>query len=165
MLRYLQILFILLFSLNSYAQSIGYQTGTASANLILPLSIETGIGDLDFGEIIVNGTSSRERILPKNGKEFIVKGEASRNITVIFNDVELTNHLWLSNNSGENGKLVFVPDVVLENSQSVESGDNVILKPNGLIGEVKFHVGGIIDVDATQPLGDYEGVFVISVFY
>ena len=150
---------------NIFAQQTGYQSGTASANLIVPLSIEAGKGDLDFGDIIVINSSFREEINPSRGKEFIVKGQANRNISIVFNDVLLNNHLWVSNNSGQSGTLPFTPEVELKNSIKVKSGDNIILEPNGLIGEIKINVGGSIDIQANQPLGDYEGLFVISVSY
>lgn len=164
MFKKLQIFLILLPSL-LFSQSTGYQSGSASANLIMPLSIESGSGNLDFGDILISGNSKKETIRPKNGKEFIVRGQSNRNISVVFSKVELNNHVWVSNNSGESSTLIFTPDVQLENSSKIKSGDDLILQPNGLIGEVKFNVGGSIKVGGNQPEGDYEGLFVISVSY
>lgn len=164
MYKYLKVLYFLSV-VSLFAQSPGYQSGSASANLIMPLSVESGAGDLDFGDILVSGSGSRETISPMNGKEFIVKGELKRNISVVFNDVELTNHLWLSKNNGVSGSLTFLPQVTLSNSANIKSGDTVILEPNGLIGETVLHVGGAIDIKPNQPVGDYEGIFVISVSY
>jgi Domain of unknown function (DUF4402) len=157
--------FLIIVQQNIFAQQTGYQSGSASANLIVPLSIEAGKGNLDFGDIIVGSSSFKEKIKPRSGKEFIVKGQANRNISVVFNNVLLNNHLWVSNNNGQSGTLPFTPKVILQNSKKVKSGDNIILEPNGLIGEIKFNVGGSIDIQANQPLGDYEGLFVISVSY
>jgi len=164
MIKYLQILVYLNLSV-CIAQNSGYQSGSASANLVMPLSIETGSGMLDFGDILVLPGGSTEIINPLSGKEFIVKGEAHRNVTVVFNDVELTNNLWLTNNNSKSGSLTFIPNVIQENSNVIRSGENVSLNPNGLIGELKFNVGGTIDIRANQPIGDYEGIFIISVSY
>ena len=158
------LLFLIISSIN-FAQSTGYQSGSAGVNLVMPLSIQSGSGDLDFGEILVTNSTSKETIIPRNGKEFIVKGEARRNISVVFNDVELNNLLWLSNRSGTAGTLTFIPNVTLENSKKIKSGANIVLNQVGLIGEVKFLVGGSITIRKNQPAGDYEGLFIISVTY
>lgn len=160
-------LFVFLFCISQLliAQQPGYQSGTATVNLIMPLSIEAGNGDLDFGAIIYTGSPSTEVITPQNGKTFIVKGHIGRNISVVFNDVELTNYQWASNNSSELGTLRFIPEVMVENSSIISSGENLILQPQGLIGELKLNVGGSINLDANQPFGDYKGLFVISVSY
>lgn len=148
------------------AQQIGYQSGTASANLIMPISIESGQGDLDFGDILLPGVPTKEEIDPLVGKEFIIKGQVGRNVSIIFNDVELTNYAWVSNHPSQDaGTLTFIPNVLAEKSIPVSSGDNIVLKQNGMIGEIKLQVGGSITLDAKQPEGDYEGLFIISVSY
>lgn len=164
MLKYLQIL-LLFISSSIFGQNSGYQSGSASANLILPLSIETGAGDLDFGDILITGATQKKSISPRNGQQFIVRGQSNRNISVVFSQVELNNFLWVSNNSAESATLNFSPEVQLQNSNDIKSGENLILAPNGLIGEVIFNVGGSIEIEANQPEGDYEGIFVISVSY
>ena len=166
MLKEIKILFvILLLSSLIYGQETGYHSGSASVNLVMPLSIESGTGDLDFGDFLVTSSTSKETINPKNGKEFIVKGEAKRNISVVFNDVELTNLAWLSGKGGTPGALTFIPNVTLESNKKVKSGDNVLLNKVGLGGEVKILVGGSITIKKNQPVGDYEGLFIISVTY
>lgn len=166
MLKEINIVFVLLLiSSLVYGQETGYLSGSASVNLMMPLSIESGAGDLDFGDFLVTSSTSKETIKPKNGKEFIVKGEAKRNISVVFNDVELTNLAWLSGKNGIPGTLTFKPNVILDNNKKVLSGDNVVLDQVGLIGEVKIMVGGSIKIGKNQPVGEYEGLFVISVTY
>jgi len=150
---------------NLISQNAGYQSGSASVNLIMPLSIEAAGGELDFGDIIVTNSPTLEKIHPQSGKEFVVKGQQNRNVSVVFNDVELNNHVWLSNHSGQAGNLTFVPEILSESSTYIKSGDNLILAPKGLIGEIKFQVGGSINLKANQPAGDYEGQFIISVTY
>lgn len=146
-------------------QTLGYQSGSATANLLMPLSIEAGNGDLDFGEIIISDSPRREVLNPTNGKEFIVKGEANRSVTVIFDNVELNNYEWISLTGGESGNLEFIPDVRVNNSQFINSGEEVILDKIGLIGELKLNVGGSIDIQSKQPSGEYKGLFIISVTY
>lgn len=162
----LLITFSCLFNLNELnAQNNGYSTSSASANLVLPLSIEAGNGDLDFGEIILTGSSFQKTIIPKNGKEFIITGQPRRAVTVIFDNVELNNLAWLSKNHGKAGNLIFYPNLLLDNSVQVNSGGNLTLRLNGLAGEIKLNVGGSIKINSEQPIGNYEGLFIISVTY
>ena len=160
----MSLIFLLSF-INVFAQSSSYQSAGAVANLLVPLSIETGIGNLNFGEILITGSNSEESIRPRDGKEFIVRGEANRSVTVNFNEIELTNLVWLSGHNGNKGSLTFEPNVISENSKRIRSGDSVNLLPNGLIGQLKFHVGGVIKIQPDQPIGEYEGIFIISVSY
>jgi len=156
--------FLIYFQFTSYAQQ-GYISGSSSVNLIMPLSIKAGNGDLDFGEIFVTGAQSIEKINPKNGKEFIVIGNPGRHVSVVFGNVELNNYQWASIFGGELSILNFSPQVITQNLSIVTSGENLVLLQNGLIGEVKLFVGGSITIQPNQPIGDYEGLFVLSVSY
>ena len=158
-------LIIFLHYISLVGQTPGYQSGTATANLLMPLSIEAGSGDLDFGDIIISDSPRREVLNPVNGKEFIVKGEANRSVTIIFDRVEMNNYDWISHSGGQSGNLKFVPDVRVNNTQMVRSGEELILNQNGLIGELKLNVGGSIDIKSKQPTGEYKGIFIISVSY
>lgn len=151
--------------LSILGQTTGYESGSATANLLMPLSIEEGNGNLDFGDIIISDSPRKEVLTPLNGKEFIVKGEANRSVTVNFDNVELNNFEWISLTGGQSGSLEFVPDVRVNNSQMVNSGEEIILNKNGLIGELKLNVGGSIDIKSSQPTGEYKGLFIISVSY
>lgn len=146
-------------------QTLGYQSGSAAVTLLMPLSIEAGNGDLDFGDIIISDSPHHEILNPTNGKEFIVKGEANRSVTVIFDNAELNNYEWSSLTGSESGNLEFIPDVRVNNSQSVNSGEAIILDKNGLVGELKLNVGGSIEIKSKQPSGEYKGIFIISVTY
>lgn len=163
-----KILFIILLSLPSYnlfSQVNSSASGQATANLIVPLSIESGVGDLDFGEIILTGLPITETISPPNGKEFIVTGQKGRMVTIMFTDVKLNNSQWLNNKKLVYGELEFKPNMITEEGAIVASGKSILLKPNNLIGEIKLYVGGSINIEATQSVGDYEGLFAISVAY
>ncbi|MBK7107215.1 MAG: DUF4402 domain-containing protein [Ignavibacteriae bacterium] len=159
------IVFTLISLTSLFAQQTGYISGNASANLIQPLSIEAGSGDLDFGEIIVSGSSFIEKIEPNFGKQFIVTGHPGKNITVRFSSVELTNYDWASNFGGNFGTLIFTPNVETKNSQKILDGNTLPLAQNGLIGELQIFVGGEIYINPKQEIGDYVGLFVLSVTY
>lgn len=73
MQKVIYIVIIVFISKFSFAQSNGYTTANASVNLIMPLSIEAGSGDLDFGEIILTGSELSEKLNPKNGQEFLTE--------------------------------------------------------------------------------------------
>ena len=120
---------------------------------------------MDFGEIILTGLPITETIFPHNGKEFIVTGQKGRMVTIMFNDVKLNNSQWLNNKKLVYGELNFIPSMLTEEGEIVASGKSILLKPNNLIGEIKLYVGGSINIEATQSVGDYEGLFAISVAY
>ena len=164
-MRKIFIIIITIFASNIFAQQPGYISGEASVNLVVPLSVKSGAGDLDFGDILVTNSSFTETISPKKGKEFLVVGQPGRNVTIRFNSVELTNYQWASLNNGEMGQLKFIPNVVLQNSKKVIDGSAFPLNKKGLIGELILQVGGAITVNPKQPIGNYEGLFVLSVTY
>ncbi len=148
-----------------FAQQTGYISGNATANLIQPLSIKSGVGDLDFGEILVSGSSFVEKIEPSFGKQFIVTGHSGKNVTVRFSSVELTNYEWASKFGGKLSTLTFTPNVISKNSLTILDGNSLPLVQNGLIGELQIYVGGEIRISPKQEIGDYVGLFVLSVTY
>jgi len=163
-----KILFVILLCFpfyNLFSQGNSSSSARATANLIVPLSIKAGKGDLDFGEIILTGLPIAETILPPNGKEFIVSGQKGRLVTVMFDKVKLNNSRWLNNTKSVYGELYFIPKMLTSDGVAISSGKSILLKPNNLIGEVKLFVGGTINIEATQTIGDYEGLFTISVAY
>ena len=148
-----------------YSQQTGYISGNASANLIQPLSIEAKSGDLDFGNIIVTESNYSAKIEPKLGKLFVVTGHPGKNITVRFNSVELTNYEWASKYNGKLDRLTFIPKVELKSTQQISDGTNIPLIKNGQKGELQIFVGGEINIKPKQEVGDYTGLFILSVTY
>ncbi len=140
-------------------------SGEASVNLIVPLSIKSSIGDLDFGEIILTGLPIVETILPRNGKKFVITGQLGRIVTIIFNDVVLDNSQSSLNLNGTFGELFFQPTIITSDRVAISNGRSIFLKPDGLIGKIELLVGGSINIDEDQPIGDYEGLFTLSVAY
>ena len=161
------ILFIVIIFLSEfiYSQNTSTISGEATANLIYPISLKAGMGDLDFGEIILTGLPIVKSIKPKAGKEFIIQGQKGRSVTVYYNKVSLDNYEWASKYNGKFGRLIFYPNVILENNRQIKSGDNINLKTTGSLGEARIYVGGKIKINATQPIGNYKGLFIISVAY
>ena len=162
------ILFIAILIFSSefiYSQRTSTISGEATANLIYPISLKAGMGDLDFGEIILTGVPIVKSIKPKAGKEFIIQGQKGRSVTVYYNKVPLDNYEWASKFNSKFGRLEFYPNVILENNRRLKSGDNINLKTVGSLGEARIYVGGEIKINATQPIGDYRGLFIVSVAY
>jgi hypothetical protein len=159
-------LFILLFSEPLFGQNVfNSESATASANLIVPISISATVGSLDFGEIILTGSPFISSIHPTNGKYFVINGHPGRGVTIIFNSIQLSNVNWVSTFGGSTGSLDFTPDVRLENGTQVLNGNSYILNLVSGTGELVLNVGGAIDIEADQPHGFYEGLFTITVSY
>ncbi len=162
---FLFILFLLIIPCNIFGQKLTTTSGGITANLIYPISLKSGAGNLDFGEIILTGLPIIEKIKPKAGKEFIIQGQKGRSVTVYYKNVSLFNYEWASKFGGKFGRLKFFPKVVNYNNKMIRNGESIFLKANGSIGEAKIYVGGKIKIRANQPIGVYRGSFVISVAY
>ena len=79
----MRLLFLLglLLSINLYAQESS--NGTASVNVIRPLSIEAINPDLDFGDIILTGAQFIATVSPLSGAEFQVIGNPAWNVIIL----------------------------------------------------------------------------------
>ncbi|MBK8947014.1 MAG: DUF4402 domain-containing protein [Ignavibacteriae bacterium] len=164
-MKKLFIVIIILLTKSFFAQQSGYISGNATANLIQPLSIKSGSGELDFGEIILTGSTFTERIKPNLGKQFIVTGHPGKNVTIRFSSVQLTNYEWVSKYGGKLGTLTFIPTLEAKNAKQIFDGISLPLIQNGLIGELQIYVGGEITINPKQEIGDYVGLFILSVTY
>lgn len=140
-------------------------TASGSVNVILPISISSIGGSLNFGEILLTGSSTVYQILPAQGQYFHITGHPGRSISIIFNQVSLSNAIWVSLNGGTIGNLLFTAVVVNNQNQPIISGNFYPLVTNGSTGILDIRVGGSISVSANQPHGDYVGTFTISVSY
>lgn len=160
-----RIIIIFFIYINILAQTSAYQSAEATANLIMPLSIEAVDGSLDFGEIVITNSPRTMYLAPEVGKKFIVKGDVNRSVVVTYNDVQLNNNLWVSNFGGINGNLTFIPEVKLKNLRILQSGSTIFLDKVGFIGKTEINVGGTIEVPSNQPVGNYTGSFIITITY
>ena len=167
MQKYKNILFffIIIFS-NINSQTVwSSQNATASAYLVVPLSITATIGDLDFGEIILTGSPTSIEITPRDGKLFVVTGHPNRNVTFTFENVLMDNNAWAVSTGGRVDNLTFIPFVELDDGTSINSGDSKPLVLSGNVGKLNVWVGGKIEIAAKQEIGDYVGRFTLIVNY
>ena len=152
------------FSFGAIGQTAS-NTASGSVNIILPISITSLGGNLDFGEILLTGSATSYQMLPAQGQFFQIMGHPGRSVSIIFNQVNLSNVVWVSLNGGTVGNLIFTPDVIDNQNHSIISGNFYPLLANGSTGILDIRVGGTINVSANQPHGDYVGTFTISVSY
>ncbi len=154
------------------AQSSASATATVLAQLKKGLSITQISGNLNFGEIILNGSAQNQSILPSAGVLFRVIGHPNKSVTITFGNVNLNNNDWVSTNGGTNGTMVFTPVVKHTGSSSTYNNPNDVASGNSynLVnvsgdGYLYLWVGGSIAIAANQPHGDYTGTFNITVAY
>ena len=159
----MRLLFLLglLLSINLYAQESS--NGTASVNVIRPLSIEAINPDLDFGDIILTGAQFIATVSPLSGAEFQVIGNPAWNVIITFNSITLDNSEWVSVHGGTSGQIPFTPHIIQESGTDIISGNNYQL--SGTLGILRLYLGGDINISANQPYGDYTGTFTINISY
>jgi hypothetical protein len=156
----------------AYAQSSASATATVLAQLKKGLSISLVVGNLDFGEIILNGSPQTPTINASAGANLRIIGHPNKNVVITFSNVTLDNNAWVSSNGGTNGTMVFAPVVKQTGSSStyqspsdVTSGNSYSLVNVSGDGYLYFWVGGSLLIAANQPHGDYTGNFNITVAY
>ena len=162
-----QLLFITLFV--AFITSVNCQTASTSAsgsaNVIQPLSITSTGGSLDFGEIILTGSTASYQITPALGQQFRIIGNPGRSVSITFNQISLSNSVWVGLNGGTVGTLIFGPRVVNTLNNVIVSGNFYPLETSGTVAILDILTGGSITVSSTQPPGNYTGIFTISVSY
>lgn len=141
------------------------QNASATAILVVPLSITATQGDLDFGEIFITKSSTVQKISPTNGKLFVVSGHPNRNVTFTFGSVTMDNIVWVATAAGDVDNLKFIPNIELASGTRVRSGDSHTLLFSKGIGIIDVWVGGKIKISSTQKSGDYTGRFTLNVSY
>ncbi len=156
----------------AYAQSSASATATVLAQLKKGLSVSLIGGNLNFGEIILNGSPQSPSISPSSGANFRIMGHPNKNIVISFSSVTLDNTSWVSTNGGTNGTMVFSPVVkhtgsstTYQSPTDVTSGNSYTLVNVSGDGYLYLWVGGSLSIAANQPHGDYTGTFSITVAY
>lgn len=158
--------FLFLLLSTSFAQTVfSSQNASASAYLVVPLSITASMGDLDFGNIFLTNSALKVDITPQNGKLFIVNGHPGRDVTFTFENVVMDNASWAASVAGVVDNLTFIPKVELDDGSKIRSGKSKKLVLNGSVGELNVWVGGKIKISAGQEEGDYIGRFTLNVNY
>jgi hypothetical protein len=162
-----QLLFgIFLISLNNAV--IGQTASTVASgriNVVQPLSITSTGGTLNFGDIILTGSTGTFSIEPAQGQQFRIVGNLGRSVSIIFNQITLSNSDWVALTGGTIGSLTFIPKIISSANDPITSGNFYHLIPNGRVAILDILVGGSITISSTQPQGDYSGQFTISVSY
>jgi len=159
------VLIIISFS-TIFSQSVSRNSSSSAfANLIVPLSISSTFGSLDYGEIILTKTRFQRNIPPQSGKLFVINGHPGRSVTIMYNSITLSNIGTSAPPLGTVTTIPFSPEVVQENNSPVKNGQAINLLNNGKGGELKLWVGGIITIESNQASGLYSGNFTITVSY
>lgn len=162
-----QLLFIISFT--AFFNTVNCQTASTNAsgraNIVQPLSITSTGGSLDFGEIILTGSIANYQITPALGQQFRIIGNPDRSVSITFNQISLSNSVWVSLNGGTVGTLTFTPAVVNMINDVIVSGNSYPLTISGTVAILDIQAGGSITVSSSQPQGNYTGIFTISVSY
>ena len=147
-------------------------SGTASVNMIKPLSITAINSSINFGEIILTGSAFIYNLNPSQGAVFRIEGHPNRNVVISFSSTALSNAQWVSQNGGTVGSLNYTPYVVHTGASSVydlpqvvTNGGSYQLQNVNQNGILYVWVGGTINIQVNQPIGDYTGTFNITVTY
>jgi hypothetical protein len=163
------LIFLGYFHLSAQTSSI---SGTARVIMIKPLSITAINNTINFGEIILSGSAFVYNLHPSQGAIFKIEGHPNRNVVISYYYTSLSNAQWVSQNGGIVGSLNFAPNVVHTGSSSVfdlpqivVNGGSYQLQEVNRIGILYVWVGGSLNIQANQPIGDYSGTFNITVTY
>lgn len=140
--------------------------------MIKPLSITSINNSINFGEIILTGSTFIKNLDPSNVGLFRIEGHPNGNIVISFSFTSLSNAQWVSQCGGTVGTLNFIADVAhtgssstYQNPVSVTNGGSHQLVNSGGIGVLYIWVGGSINILSNRPTGDYTGTFNIMVSY
>jgi len=154
------------------AQSSANASATVLAQLKKGLSISQVGGSLDFGEIILTGSSQAPSRAPSIGANFRVIGHPNKNITVTFDNVTLDNDAWVTTNGGSNGTMTFTPNVKHTGSSISYASPTDVISGNAYSlvnvsgdGYLYLWVGGSLAIGASQAHGDYTGTYSVTVAY
>lgn len=167
-----KILIILLFNFLQLSAQLSSISGTARVNMIKPLSITAINNSINFGEIILSGSAFVYSLHPSQGAIFKIEGHPNRNVVISYTYSLLSNAQWVAQYGGTVGSLSFTPKVIHTGSISVYdlpepviNGGSYQLPEENRIGILYVWVGGSLNIQANQPVGDYTGTFNITVTY
>lgn len=169
---------VLFFMIWSYSFLSGQPFGN-NISIPISLSISNGpiikevSGNLDFGDVYSLTSIQTLTRDPEFGVLFEVNGKARSRVSVNYSStVPLDNSNWVSVNSGATGSIVFTPNVMhtsrnptYTNPRNLRNGRRIRLRNVNGIGKLFIWVGGDMEIKANQEIGDYEGIFNITVAY
>jgi hypothetical protein len=168
----LGVFFVLVLSTGTFAQNQSLANATINATLVKALNINLVNGDLDFGDVVQAGISTKVTRTPDKGIYLEVSGHPGHDVVIDYNNITLSNKQWSDSYEGTEGNLLFQPDVEYSNSDPDYSSANPVVGGNSYnlsnsIDQPSLHlwIGGEIDIPQNQPNGDYSGQFVVTVSY
>jgi len=174
-LKKVTLLVIALFlSLSAIVSAQSSANCDVKVSIIKALSISNyGSSKIDFGEIIMNGTTQTKTVLNADGGHFLIVGQPNRNVTVTFPaTLDFTNNAWVTTNGGTNGTITMTAtadqtgkNVTRLGIGAITSGTPLPLVNNAGAGNMNVWIGGSITVPSTQANGDYLGTYTVSVAY
>ncbi len=162
-------IYILLYftALPLFAQKEAQTSALIKVKLLKGLNITKIKGNLDFGEVILNGDGQKIIKQPDEGIEFVVSGHPNKEAIITYKPTLLTQ----SSNHGSN-PLIFLPAVLqtgvninFVSPSVVKSGSTILLNNQNGIGKTFIWVGGDIDIKPQSTEGNYEGIFTLTVAY
>jgi hypothetical protein len=175
MIMTLTVAIVSLFTFNfTSAQSSASATAPITVSIIRALTIQNVAGNLQFPEVIMNGTQQTVSKTNSNGVRFLISGHSNRNVTVNYDlTAELNNNNYVAVNGGTNGTMTFTTNVADQtginttytNATPMTNGSTTQLVNNNGTGQLNVWVGGSITASSTQAAGDYTGTFNITVHY
>ena len=168
------VLIALFLSLSAIVSAQSSANCDVKVSIIKALSISNyGTSKIDFGEIIMNGTSQNKTVTNDLGGHFLIIGQPNRNVTVTFPaTLDFTNTAWVTTNGGTIGTITLTAtasqtgkNVTYTSPGTITSGTPLPLVNNAGAGNLNVWVGGSITVPSTQANGDYLGTYTVSVAY
>lgn len=167
-----KIVIVFAFYLSTLSAQTTSISGLARVIMVKPLSITAINNSINFGEIILTGSTFVYNLHPSQGAVFRIEGHPNRNVIISYNYTSLSNAQWVAQNGGIVGSLNFTPNVVHTGSSSVydlpeqvANGGSYQLPAVNRTGILYVWVGGSLNIQANQPIGDYTGTFNITVTY
>ena len=168
----LSVIIMLCICTQLYSQAKQIGVASVKISLVKSLNLRTVQGDLNFGEINQTGSASNLSISPSEGLLFEVNGSPGKNVFVNYSYVTLNNEQWTNSIGGEKGLMKFSPKVEhtkanmnYSDATQISSGNAYSLHESSGDGLLYLWVGGKIHIAQSQPLGNYEGQFSVTVSY
>lgn len=138
------------------------------ALILIPLKI-TKINDLDFGSMIASGTSGTVALNPTTGVRTFAGG-----VTGVPSTPGQRGYFGGAGTGGQQVIVVIVPPTQLTDSNgdtidvlalTLDNGGNPIRTIDPVTKTFFVHVGGILNIAANQPEGDYSSTFTVTANY
>jgi hypothetical protein len=173
MLKKIIVLYLLISNIKIFAQSNFTFSTNINITVTTGLSINKIGGDLDFGEIVYDGSKMTLSRSPDLGVEFEVTGDRRRLVTVSFpRRINLDNNDWVNTYGGTNGTIRFTANMrntggslSYSSSSMIRNGRSYRLSNDYPNGKLYLWLGGSLNINKNQSFGIYNGTYTITVAY